>query len=183
MTPVQSALKPATAKPMAPKLADEADIAIIEPLCAVFRRALREQGLKYTAERARVLDAIVRFEEAFDGEELLASLRGTGARATNGTVRVARPALRVSKATAYRTLKLLQDIGALRRVLVKGEAKYELSQVVSGGAGATTLAMEGEGQERMVPAPELERAVREMCERMGAELVRWEARVVMRTKE
>jgi hypothetical protein len=168
--------------------ASDLELAIIEPLCAVFRRALREQGLKYTAERARVLDAIVRFEHPFDGEELLASLRPAPS--------ASRPALRVSKATAYRTLKLLQDIGALRRVLVKGEAKYELAQALElgpggrpgGKLGVATVAIEGASHgketpaEQFVSAPELDRAAREVCDRLGLSLVRWEARMVVRSE-
>jgi Fe2+ or Zn2+ uptake regulation protein len=144
------------------------ELSIIEPLCAVFRRTLREQGLKYTAERARVLDAIVRFDRPFDGDELLQSLRASTAPTRGG--------MRVSKATTYRTLKLLQEVGALRRVLVKGEARYELAQGL--GRGAATI--EREGKEELVDAPELERAALELCDRLGLALVRWDMRVVVR---
>ena len=39
------------------------DIRIIEPLCAVFRRKLKSEGLKYTPERAQILDAIIRRDD------------------------------------------------------------------------------------------------------------------------
>ena len=71
------------------------ELEIMEPLCAVFRRKLKAEGLKYTPERARVLDAIVRREGLFEAEGLIASLRGAGQR--------------VSKATVYRTIRLLPD--------------------------------------------------------------------------
>lgn len=56
-------------------------------------------GLKYTAERADTLDAALAFDGTFDAERLLASLPARGHR--------------VSKATVYRTLKLLVDSGIL----------------------------------------------------------------------
>ena len=86
---------------------------IAEPLCAVFRRKLKSEGLKYTPERAQVLDAIVRMEGLFEADELLASLKGGGHR--------------VSKATVYRTIRLLQDAGIIQRVLFDEEqAHYQL---------------------------------------------------------
>jgi Fur family transcriptional regulator, ferric uptake regulator len=86
---------------------------IAEPLCAVFRRKLKSEGLKYTPERARVLDAIVRMDGLFEAERLLASLRGAGAR--------------VSKATVYRTIRLLLEAGIIQRVLFEeDQAHYQL---------------------------------------------------------
>ena len=86
---------------------------IIEPLCAVFRRKLKSEGLKYTPERAHVLDAIVRAEGLFEAEGLLAALKGSGAR--------------VSKATVYRTIRLLQEAGIIQRVLFdEDQAHYQL---------------------------------------------------------
>ena len=69
------------------------------PLCAVFRRFLKSRDLKYTPERADVLDAIIERDDVFEVEELLAELRRRGHRA--------------SKATIYRTIKLLQDAGII----------------------------------------------------------------------
>ncbi len=89
------------------------DIRIIEPLCAVFRRALKAEGLKYTPERAQVLDTIMRFDGVFEADRLLDELRASE--------------FRVSKATIYRTLKLLQDAGIIQRVLSDDDhAKYQL---------------------------------------------------------
>lgn len=87
---------------------------IIEPLCAVFRRALRAEGLKYTPERAHVLDAIVREDGLFDAESLIASLKAQGGEA--------------SKATVYRTIKLMLEAGMILRVPLDEEpARYVLS--------------------------------------------------------
>lgn len=94
---------------------EEPELRIVEPACAVFRRKLRDEGLKYTPERAMVLDTIVRRPGVFEAEHLLDELRHTG--------------LRVSKATIYRTLKLLMEAGVIERVLVDADAsKYQLAR-------------------------------------------------------
>ena len=69
------------------------------PPCSTFRRHLKRVGLKYTTERADTLDTALAFEAAFDAERLLRSLWNRGHR--------------VSKATVYRTLKLLVEAGIL----------------------------------------------------------------------
>ena len=46
------------------------DPEIVEPLCAVFRRKLKSEGLKYTPERAQVLDTIIRHDGLFEAEKL-----------------------------------------------------------------------------------------------------------------
>lgn len=99
--------------PPTPHRAIAPDPEIVEPLCAVFRRALRSEGLKYTPERAQVLDAILRLESVFQAERLRGALRDAG--------------FRVSKATVYRTLRLLLDAGIVQRVLMDDEqARYQL---------------------------------------------------------
>ncbi|MBL8764693.1 MAG: transcriptional repressor [Phycisphaerae bacterium] len=84
-----------------------AELSIVEPLCAVFRRKLRSEGLKYTPERARILDAIIRRDDVFEAESIIDAFRnGTG-----GSGRA-----RASKATVYRTIKLLEEAGIVQRV-------------------------------------------------------------------
>jgi Fur family ferric uptake transcriptional regulator len=68
----------------------------------VFREYLRHRGLKYTAERKLLLEAVMQNNEHFEVEQLLLDLRQT--------------ARRVGKATVYRTLKLLVDCGIVREV-------------------------------------------------------------------
>ncbi|HVZ94277.1 MAG TPA: transcriptional repressor [Phycisphaerales bacterium] len=93
----------------------EPPIEIAQPLCAVFRRYLKSIGQKYTPERAQVLDALFEFDGVFQAEQLLARLRRED---TGG---------RVSKATVYRTIKLLQGAGILQQVLFDAEhAHYQL---------------------------------------------------------
>ncbi|MCC6428517.1 MAG: transcriptional repressor [Phycisphaerales bacterium] len=83
---------------------------IIEPLCAVFRRKLKAEGLKYTPERAQILDSVIRFDGVFEVEKLIELLR--------------KGPLRVSKATIYRTVRLLQEAGIIQRVLFDQEQSH-----------------------------------------------------------
>jgi len=83
------------------------------PLCSVFRRFLRSRDLKYTQERADVLDSIIAREAPFEAEELLIDLRERGHE--------------VSKATVYRTIKLLIDAGIITQSLFDAkQSRYEL---------------------------------------------------------
>jgi len=113
---------------------DDATLDIFEPLCAVFRRSLKREGLKYTPERARVLDAIVRgpWERRggiFQVDELLSALREEASRSAKGS-----DAIRVSKATVYRTLRHMLDAGIVQRVsLGEGFAGESLSGHEAGG--------------------------------------------------
>lgn len=83
------------------------------PLCAIFRRHLKEQNLKYTPERADILNAILKMDDVFEADSLLQTMRSTGER--------------VSKATVYRTLKLLQDAGIINQALFdEKQSHYQL---------------------------------------------------------
>jgi len=74
------------------------------PLCAVFRRFLKRKGLKFTHERAVILDAVLAREGVFDAEELSDEIKAGGRR--------------VSKATVYRTLKHLVEAQIVEEVLI-----------------------------------------------------------------
>lgn len=85
----------------------------IVPLCAVFRKHLYKEGQKFTPERAQVLDAIIHMERVFEADELLFEMRERG--------------MRVSKATIYRTIKLLVDAGIIEQLLYdQKQAHYRL---------------------------------------------------------
>ncbi len=89
-------------------------IAAMAPLCAIFRRHLKSLNLKYTPERAGILDAIIERDAIFEVDELLVDLRTRG--------------VRVSKATVYRTMKLLQDAGIISQVLFDSkQTHYQLA--------------------------------------------------------
>jgi len=124
-------------------------IRIVEPLCAVFRRRLRDEGLKYTAERARILDAVMAMPGPFTVEELLARLKGG--------------LPRVSKATAYRTVKLLADGGIVRPVVLNSDQTH---YTLAYGRGSTaTLVDATTGRMELVDVPGLA----ELCERLCAQ--------------
>lgn len=83
------------------------------PLCAIFRRFLKTRKLKYTPERAEILDAIIELDDVFEAEELLLKMR--------------KRQDRVSKATIYRTIKLLQEAGIITQALFDSkQAHYQL---------------------------------------------------------
>lgn len=129
----------------------EPDIRIVEPMCAVFRRQLKSVGLKYTPERARILDTVLAFVGPFEAEQLIASLRESAARS----------GFRVSKATVYRTLKLMQDAGILQQVLFTADtAHYQLAF-----AGHDTGVLVISDSNTIVPfdAPELAALMRRVC--------------------
>ena len=127
------------------------DLTIVEPLCAIFRRAIKASGQKYTPERAQILDLIVRKEGLFEAEELIDKLRGGS--------------FRVSKATVYRTIKLLVDAGIIRRVLVsKEQAHYQL---VYGTAPNDLLVIVDEGEVIAIDVPELAAIRDRICREHG----------------
>lgn len=83
------------------------------PLCAIFRRYLKTKNLKYTPERADILNAVIEKDGVFEAEELLLDMR--------------KRSYRVSKATIYRTIKLLQEAGIITQALFDSkQAHYQL---------------------------------------------------------
>ncbi|MFN0133579.1 MAG: Fur family transcriptional regulator [Phycisphaerales bacterium] len=126
---------------------------IVEPLCAVFRRRLREEGLKYTPERARILDAIAGMNGLFEAERVLERLSSGGHR--------------VSKATIYRTMRLLQDAGIIQRVpLDQDQAVYQL---VYGGEASDYLIRLDTREVVPIEVPELEALRERICRERGLE--------------
>lgn len=81
-----------------------------EPVCAIFRRYLHGEKLKFTPERAMILDAVLRKTGLFEPEQLTADLKQLGHDA--------------SRATVYRTLNHLQDAGILKQVFFDNKRSY-----------------------------------------------------------
>ncbi|HYE21538.1 MAG TPA: transcriptional repressor [Tepidisphaeraceae bacterium] len=98
--------------PSLPRIAAEArrQANSYEPVCAVFRRYLHQQKLKFTPERAMILDAVLREEGLFEPEQLIDELKRLGHK--------------VSRATVYRTLGHLQDSGILKQVFFDNKQSY-----------------------------------------------------------
>lgn len=127
------------------------EFGIIEPLCAVFRRSLKDAGLKYTPERAQILDTIIAFDALFEADQLLEELKSKG--------------FRVSKATVYRTLKLLEDAGIIQRVLFdRDQSHYQLAY---GNAGNTLLVRVDTGEVETLELPELVAIRDKICAARG----------------
>lgn len=119
---------------------DEPSIDIADPLCAVFRRKLKAEGAKYTPERAQILDAIIRLDGMFEAETLQEHLKDRGQR--------------VSKATVYRTIKLLQEAGIIQRVLFEDEQAHY--QLVYGRRPSDLLIRVDTGEVIPIQVPELQ---------------------------
>lgn len=129
-------------------------IRIREPLCAVFRRRLKEAGQKYTPERAQILDAIIKLDDVFEADQLQEELRRSG--------------FRVSKATVYRTLKLMQDAGVIQQVLLDAEqARYQL---IYGRSPRDLLIRVDTNEIIPIEAPELAAICERICLEKGLEL-------------
>lgn len=90
------------------------DLTFTPPMCAIFRRFLKRKGLKFTTERALILDGVLSKEGVFEADELLTEMREQDHR--------------VSKATIYRTLKHLLEAKIIKEVLIDStRAHYQLA--------------------------------------------------------
>ncbi len=123
------------------------------PLCAVFRRYLKTNDLKYTPERADILNVIIERDDLFEVEELLLELRQHG--------------YRVSKATVYRTIKLLQDAGIITQALF--ENKQAHYQLIYGKEARDYLVCMKTGQHQEFTSPELVELRNRICKERGWE--------------
>src|SRR5438874_9993244 len=103
--------------PNIPKPANRAAVLPYEPVCAIFRRYLHGQKLKFTPERAMMLDAVLRKTGLFEAEQLVNDLKQLGHR--------------VSRATVYRTLGHLLDAGIVKQVFFDNKQSYY--EVIAGG--------------------------------------------------
>lgn len=121
------------------------------PACSIFRRHLKRIGLKYTTERADTLDAVSGFDRPFDVEALLAGLADRGHR--------------VSKATVYRTLKLLVDAGILaERPDARDCVRYE---VIHGRPSANVEIRRPDGSRIALHDDRVERLAEDLCRAAG----------------
>lgn len=122
-----------------------------EPVCAVFRKYLHEQKLKFTPERAMILDAVLRKEGLFEPEQLIDELKRLGHK--------------VSRATIYRTLTHLQDAGILKQEFFDNKQSYW--QVVAGRQGHDYLICVETGRVIEVDSERLRKLRDEICRQHG----------------
>lgn len=145
-------LDPIPPSPDGPSPDDGAEFGeILPPLCAVFRQHLRREGQKYTPERAHILDTIINIDGLFEADMLLETVRNDG--------------FSVSKATIYRTLKLVEDAGIIQRVpFERDQVHYQLIY----GKKANTLIIDVEsGVVVPIEVPELVELRDRLCRERG----------------
>ncbi len=122
-----------------------------EPLCAVFRSHLRDLGHKYTPERAQILDTLVVMDDLFQVDQLIDAMKESGHR--------------VSKATVYRTIKLLQEAGIIQQVLFDAEhAHYQLAY---GRKTRDIIVCVDTNEILSIEIPELRALTERVCEQHG----------------
>src|SRR5690349_4596497 len=143
--------------PSLPKMAREArrETAPYEPVCALFRRYLHGEKLKFTPERAMILDAVLRKEALFDAESLVDDLKSLGHR--------------VSRATAYRTLAHLQDAGILKQVFLDNKQSYY--EVIAGRQTYDYLICVATGKVIEFNSDKVRRLCEEICAEHGFESI------------
>ncbi|WP_428939281.1 Fur family transcriptional regulator [Fontivita pretiosa] len=124
-----------------------------EPVCAVFRRYLHGQKLKFTPERAMILDAALRKTGLFDAEQLVSDLKQLGHR--------------VSRATVYRTLNHLHDAGILKQVFFDNKQSYY--EVIAGRQAYDYLICVQTGRVIEFSSDKLRKLRDEICAQHGFE--------------
>jgi Fur family transcriptional regulator, ferric uptake regulator len=129
------------------------EVAPYEPICAIFRRYLHDQSLKFTPERAMILDAALRRTNLFDPESLVDDLKKAGQRA--------------SRATVYRTLTHLQDAGILKQVFFDNKQSYY--EVIAGRQGHDYLICVATGKVIEFDSQRLRALRDEICKEHGFE--------------
>lgn len=136
-----------------PVSSDAQKLTIHEPLCAVFRGYLKSLDLKYTPERAQILDTLIVSNETFEAEGLQDALAEQGHK--------------VSKATVYRTIKLLQEAGIIHRVALDADqAHYRLAYTSS---GENLLVRIDTNETIEIDSPEIDKIAKRICEERGVE--------------
>ncbi len=122
-----------------------------DPICATFRRYLHGRKLKFTPERAMMLDAVLRKPGLFEAEQLVADLTQQGRR--------------VSRATVYRTLSHLQDAGICRQVFFDNKQSHY--EVIVGRHPSDYLICVETGQVIQFSSEKLKQVRDEICREHG----------------
>ena len=122
-------------------------------MCALFRRYLHGERLKFTPERAMILDAVLRKDGLFGADELVQDLKPLGHR--------------VSRATTYRTLSHLQDAGILKQVFF--DNKQSFYEVIAGRQAYDYLICVATGKVIEFSSDKLRRLREEICREHGFE--------------
>ena len=130
-------------------------------MCSIFRRFLKRQNLRFTNERALILEAVMSKPDVFEADELYAEMRS----ATVGGGSATAKQTTVSRATIYRTLKHLLEAGIIREVLIdSGKAHYAMS---FGGQPTGHLVCVETDRIVAFPTERLDELMREICAQHG----------------
>lgn len=135
--------------------AEAQPLAPYEPLCAIFRRYLHKTKLKFTPERALILDAVLGQTSLFQAEVLADALRKAGHQ--------------VSRATVYRTLSHLQDAGILKQVFFDNKQSY--FEVIAGRQANDYLICVATGKVIEFSSDRMKQLRDEICREHGYEPV------------
>jgi Fur family ferric uptake transcriptional regulator len=130
-------------------------VAPYEPLCAIFRRYLHKAKLKFTPERAMILETVLGRTGLFQAESLADDLRKAGHH--------------VSRATVYRTLSHLQDAGILKQVFFDNKQSY--FEVIAGRQASDYLICLATGRVIEFSSQRLNQLRDEICREHGFEPV------------
>jgi Fur family ferric uptake transcriptional regulator len=139
--------------PNLPKVSTGRSALPYEPVCAIFRRYLHGQKLKFTPERAMILDAVLRHAGLFEADRLTIDLRQLNHR--------------VSRATVYRTLSHLQDAGILKQVFFDNKQSYY--EVIAGRQAYDYLICVDTGKVIEFSSDKLKKLRDEICREHGYE--------------
>ena len=144
--------------------ADESRRPQYAPACATFRSFLRRHNLKFTPERAAVLDAVLRQPPLFDADMAVEAVRAAG----HGG----------SRATVYRALGHMQEAGLLRQVVFgNGQAFFELA---GDGRDHDYLVDVDTGEVIPFESRRLSAARDAVCRELGVEAVRHQLHIFVR---
>lgn len=123
----------------------------------MFRRYLKAQSLRYTAERADILAAVMETDGLFDADSLLMEMRGQNSSD-------------VSKATVYRTLRLLQDAGIIMPFMLL-DAKVTHYQLAYGRRPSDYIVCMQTGRFEPIDCDEVVRLRNRLAEERGWQAV------------
>jgi len=123
------------------------DEQLIMPVCSIFRRYIRRRGLKFTPERARILDVVLSQEGVFEPDDLYEQMRKVGHR--------------VSKPTIYRALKHLVDAKIVTEVLI--DSRQSHYQLIFGREPKAHLVCMDNGKITEFPAHQLTELAQQVC--------------------
>ena len=131
------------------------DQSILLPICAIFRRFLKKRGLKFTTERAVILDTLLTKDSIFEADQLLAEIQQLGHR--------------VSRATVYRTIKHLVEAGIIQEVLLDSHQSHY--QLIYGRKPADHLVIVDSGEMIEFYSPQLVALRDRICREHGLQPV------------